>query len=185
MQAKTTNHDDKKPKKDWPHANDHTQEIAQLTKKLQETEEIAKRAQSDYLRLKLDFDGYMQRNQEAQLSAKVDALTEVARKILPVVNQFYHIIQTMPQELEGNSRADGMKLAYEKVIGDLAHLGITPIEAKIGDDVDFIAHLPLSAQDTDDQALKGKIIELVETGYIYRKNDKQQIILPAKVIVGQ
>lgn len=179
-------------KKSWKgegHSHDHdepiNEELVKITKQLQETEEIAKRAQSDYLRLKLDFDSYMQRNQEAQVSTKVDTLCEVARKILPAVNQLYHIIKTMPQELEGNSRADGMKLAYEKVISDLAHLGITPIEAKAGDDLDFMAHLPLSAQDTDDETLKGKIIELVETGYIYRKNDKQQIILPAKVIVGQ
>lgn len=160
-------------------------ELLKITKQLQETEEIAKRAQSDYLRLKLDFDSYMQRNQEAQVSGKIDALAEVARKILPAVNQLYHIIKTMPQDLEGNSRATGINLAYDKMLADLSHLGIFPLDAKAGDELDFLAHLPLSAQETDDETLKGKVVELVETGYVYRKNNKEQIILPAKVIVGQ
>ncbi len=178
----------KHTKKEWAMHQPHTEwheEFLKLTKKLQETEEIAKRAQSDYLRLKLDFDSYMQRNQEAQASAKVDALCEVARKILPAVNQLYHIVKTMPQEFLDNSRAQGVKLAYDKVTSDLAHLYIVPIHVNIGDDPDFLAHIPLSAQPTDDETLKGKVLELIDVGYKYHKNDKEQIILPAKVIVGQ
>ena len=40
------------------------QKIASLEKKLAEQEEITKRAQSDYFRLKMDMDGYIKRADE-------------------------------------------------------------------------------------------------------------------------
>ena len=97
---KAHHHDDSNHEQSTPHSTTGAQDtlteetqhlhqhIAQLTQKLQEAEEITKRAQSDYLRIKLDFDSYIQRNQQAQVTAKIDALCEVARKILPSVNHW-------------------------------------------------------------------------------------------------
>ena len=46
-------------------------EIAGLTKQLTDKEEIAKRAQSDYIRLKMDMDSYVTRTESAQKDMKV------------------------------------------------------------------------------------------------------------------
>jgi molecular chaperone GrpE (heat shock protein) len=46
-------------------------EIAGLTKQLADKEEIAKRAQSDYIRLKMDMDSYVTRTEAAQKDMKV------------------------------------------------------------------------------------------------------------------
>lgn len=46
-------------------------EIAGLTKQLSEKEEIAKRAQSDYIRLKMDMDSYVTRTEAAQKDMKI------------------------------------------------------------------------------------------------------------------
>lgn len=46
-------------------------EIAGLTKQLADKEEIAKRAQSDYIRLKMDMDSYVMRTETAQKEMKV------------------------------------------------------------------------------------------------------------------
>jgi Tfp pilus assembly protein PilN len=47
-------------------------EIAGLTRQIADKEEIAKRAQSDYIRLKMDMDGYVSRTEAAQKEMKIE-----------------------------------------------------------------------------------------------------------------
>lgn len=59
------------------------QRIQTLEKQLAESQEITKRAQSDYLRLKWDMDALIERTNLANAQLKDDTFVIVAQKVLP------------------------------------------------------------------------------------------------------
>ncbi len=158
-------------------------EIAWLTKQLSEKEEIAKRAQSDYIRLKMDMDSYVSRTESAQKEMKIQWLIEIAKKLLPSVYQLHLMTSSCPQELENNSRAQWVKLLYGKLTKELELLYIYPIETSVGSEPNLSYHAPIGNEPSEPH-LQGKIVKELQQGYIYRKDGDEKIILPATVIVG-
>ncbi|USN54984.1 MAG: nucleotide exchange factor GrpE [Candidatus Peribacteria bacterium] len=110
-QSKTSKQDDKLQER-----------IAKLEKDLAEAQEIAKRAQSDYFRFKIDMDSYMQRAEQNLEQTKVDALIQIAQKLLPAVAQLEQSVLNLPKELAENSWAAGVKLCYNKAMQELASI---------------------------------------------------------------
>jgi hypothetical protein len=49
---------------------------------------------------------------------------------------------------------------------------------------DSLVHEPVSLMPVEDKKMKWKIIQEFERGFIYKKGDKQIVINPSKVIVG-
>jgi len=158
-------------------------EIVWLTKQLTEKEEITKRAQSDYIRLKMDMDSYVIRTESAQKESKVQWLIEIARKLLPSVYQLHLMTSSCPQELENNSRAQWVKLLYGKLTKELEMLYIYPIETIIGSEPNLTYHAPIGNEPSEPE-LHWKIVKELQQWYIYRKEGDEKVILPATVIVG-
>lgn len=178
------------PKKKQPHTSDehtaleHLQEtISQLEKKVQDTEMIAKRAQSEYFHLKMDMDAYRQRTEQAQKDSVHQGLIEWAKRLLPFVSQLKTMVSSIPAELVDNNRAQGVTLLYTKVLKNLEQLSIVPIPT-IGNEPDFSLHIPMATEPVEDATQKGKIIKELEEGYVYKKDELQQVVIPAKVSVG-
>jgi molecular chaperone GrpE (heat shock protein) len=73
--------------------------IQQLEKKLKDQQEITQRAQSDYYRLKMDWDQYVTRTESMKANLKVESLISTAQKLLPAVSQLKQTVATMPDEL--------------------------------------------------------------------------------------
>ena len=63
----------------------------------------------------------------------------------------------------------------------LQNKGLVPIQTTIGDDFDLDLHEAITQVPAPTEDLKGKIIDIVETGYLL--NDK--VIRYTKVIVGK
>ena len=72
--------------------------ITKLEKKLKDQEEITQRAQSDYYRLKMDWDQYVARTESMKATLKVESLISTAQKLLPAVSQLKQTVTTMPEE---------------------------------------------------------------------------------------
>jgi len=160
------------------------QKIASLEKKLAEQEEITKRAQSDYFRLKMDMDGYIKRADEWKKSEKIDALVNMWSKVLPLITQLEQSIEHMPEAIASDAWADWLRLMHQKAMSDVFSLGIVPITTDIGMDPDLTLHMPINMQDTDDETLKWKIVQVIEWGWKYDKNWVVKIISPSKIVVG-
>lgn len=157
--------------------------IQDLEKKSHDAETIAKRAQSEYVHLKMDMDAYRERAELAQKEATHSSLIQVAKRILPFVSQLKLTIENMPEDLKDNSRAKGVVLLYTKSLKDLEQLSLYPIET-LWKEPDFTMHIPVATEPTDDDSQKGKIIKELEEGYVYNDGKQQKVVLPAKVIVG-
>jgi molecular chaperone GrpE (heat shock protein) len=86
--------------------DDATVDVKLLQKKLTEQEEITRRAQSDYLRTKLEFDEYVKRSDAAKLGFELDGLMKALGKVLPFVNQLKTTLDNLPEDLNGHARAE-------------------------------------------------------------------------------
>jgi molecular chaperone GrpE (heat shock protein) len=62
---------------------DYKQLYEETKKKLEESELITKRAQSDYFRQKMEFDGLVARREEEKKTEKLDAIISLTQKIIP------------------------------------------------------------------------------------------------------
>jgi molecular chaperone GrpE (heat shock protein) len=72
--------------------------IKDLESKLADSEQITKKAQSDYIHMKFDFDSYMRRNEEAAKTAKVDTLVDVVKKFTPFIDSLRQSLANIPEE---------------------------------------------------------------------------------------
>lgn len=160
------------------------QRIAQLEDKLAQAEQIAKKAQSDYIHIKFDFDSYMARNDEQAKTAKVDMLVDVVKKFLPFIDGLRQSLSNIPEGAQDDVLVQGVQMVYNKFLSTLDLMGIKKIES-IGQMPDILYHEAISALPVSDESQKGKIIQEFEQGFVYEKGDIKKVITPAKVVIGQ
>lgn len=152
--------------------------------KLKDAEEIAKKAQYDYIMLKSEFDSYIRRMESDSKEWKINQLVELSKKLLPIIDQLGQSVSHIPVDLEDNTWAAWVKLTYENAGKTLSGLWISQIPT-IWHEPDMELHDPLSVEPTDDESLKGKIIREFQPWYVYEKDWVKKVITAAKVIVGQ
>lgn len=158
--------------------------VAKLEKQITEKEEIMKRAQSDYMRTKIELDSYIQRTEANRQELKIQSLIDITKKLIPSINQLKIMVDTCPEELKTNKRSEWVSLLYSKLSKELESLNIFPIETVIWSDPHLNYHMPMGMEDIADEALKWKIVRELGQGYIYRKEEDEKVIVPSAVIVG-
>lgn len=161
-----------------------TESVEELQAKIKDLEEVAKKAQYDYVMLKYDFDSYQRRVEQDNKEGKSQTLIDIMKKLLPMIDQLSYSVDHMPEELKDNKWADGVKLVHDNAMKTLASLGIEKI-ATIGQEPDSELHEPLSMEPTEDENMKWKIIKEYEAGYVLKQGEGKKVIKAAKVIVGQ
>lgn len=157
--------------------------ITQLEKQLSEQQEITKKAQYDYVNLKMDFDALHRRSQEQIKNADVDSLVKVVRKFLPFFEDLRKALDNIPSEQQDTSIVQGVRLVYQKFLQALESMSIKPI-VSVGLVPDSLLHEPVSMQPVEDEAMKGKIVQELQQGFVYEKDDNKIVIVSAKVVVG-
>ena len=99
--------------------------------------------------------------------------------ILPILDDFERAINQTPEE--DKKSIEGFLLINNKLADVLKSNGLNVTETKIGDAFDAEIHEAITLIPTQDDAQKGKIIDITEKGY--QLGDK--IIRFPKVVVGQ
>lgn len=158
--------------------------IKDLESKLADSEQITKKAQSDYIHMKFDFDSYMRRNEEAAKTAKVDTLVDVVKKFTPFIDSLRQSLANIPEEHSDDVLVQWVQMVYNKFISSLEIMGIKKIES-IWETPDIELHEAVSALPVTDESQKGKIIQEFEQGFIYHKWDIKKVVTPAKVVIWQ
>ena len=158
--------------------------IKELGAQLQEKEEIARNSQIAYLNLKADFDILQRQTQQKIETADRDAVLKVVKDLLPFIENLRKSLLNLSDEAKTSPMGQGLQMMYENLLKSLEKLKVKPIEA-IGLTPDTQFHEPVSMQPTDDEKLKGKIIQEFEQGFIYESGEDKLVISPSKVIIGQ
>lgn len=99
--------------------------------------------------------------------------------ILPIVDDFERALKNMETATDV-AAVKGVELIYNKFMSVLGQNGVKVIETK-EQPLDTDYHEAIAVIPAPNEALKGKILDCVQTGYIL--NDK--VIRHAKVVVGE
>ncbi len=158
--------------------------IKELENKLADAEQITKKAQSDYIHMKFDFDSYMRRTDEQSKTMKVDTLIDVAKKFTPFIDSLRKSLENIPSEHTEDPLVQGVQMVYNKFISTLDMMGIKAIES-IWQEPNIELHEAVSAMPVTDETQKWKIIQEFEKGFVYDKGDVRKVVNTAKVVVGQ
>ncbi len=141
-------------------------------------EQLAKE-KDQYLRLFAEFDNFKKRTSRERIDFFKTANKEVVTALLPVLDDFQRAMVQI-EKSDDNGLQQGVELIYNKLNEILRTKGLKEIDVKAGDDFNTDLHEAITQIPAPTEDLKGKIVDVVETGYLL--NDV--VIRYAKVVVG-
>lgn len=155
-------------------------EEEKLAQELEKANEQIEEQKDKYLRLSAEFDNYRKRTMKEKAELILNGGERSISSILPVVDDFERALKNMETATDVVAVKEGVELIYQKFMSILGQNGVKAIEAKEKPlDTDY--HEAIAVIPAPDEALKGKILDCVQTGYTL--NDK--VIRHAKVVVGE
>ena len=152
---------------------------AEAEKKAADAEAKETERKNEFLRLMAEFDTFRRRTAEEKLELVKSASADTIKGLLPVLDDCEIALAQM-EKTEGNEAAiEGVRLIFNKLMNYLKTKGLERIEAK-GEVFDTELHEAVTLFPTPDEAQKGKVIDVAQTGYTLGG----KVIRFAKVIVG-
>lgn len=131
-----------------------------------------------YIRLVAEFDNYKKRTLKEKSELILNGSEKTISSILPILDDFERALSDKTEDPVAIK--EGFELIFKKFFKTLETLGVKKIETNDTDfDVDY--HEAIAMVPGMGDAMKGKVIDCVQTGYTL--NDK--VIRHAKVAVGQ
>jgi molecular chaperone GrpE len=131
-----------------------------------------------YLRLYSEFENFRRRTSREKLEMINSANEQVIKSLLPVLDDFERAEKAVGDA--GSELTDGFILIGSKFRKILDQFGLKPMDLSRGSDFNADYQEAISQVPTEDDKLKGKVVDVVERGYLL--NDK--VIRYAKVVVG-
>lgn len=166
--------------------NEQTEETApltqeeQLAKELEVAQATIEDQKDKYLRLSAEFDNYRKRTMKEKAELILNGGEKSISSILPVIDDFERALKMMETTDDLKAVQEGIELIYNKFMGILTQNGVKAIEAK-DQPLNTDYHEAIAMIPAPDEALKGKILDCVQTGYTLN----EKVIRHAKVVVGE
>ena len=155
-------------------------EEEKLSQELEKANQEIEEQKDKYLRLSAEFDNYRKRTMKEKAELILNGSEKSISSILPIVDDFERAIKNMETATDVAAVKEGVELIYNKFMNVLRQNGVKVIDTKeLPLDTDY--HEAIAVIPAPDEALKGKILDCVQTGYTL--NDK--VIRHAKVVVGE
>ncbi len=143
------------------------------------SEELLAEEKDRYMRLYAEFENYKKRTLKERMEFAQYANQDMMISMLGVLDDFERALKAIAQN-GTESDLQGVELIYQKFKSKLYEKGLRNIEVSVGNDFDVNLHEAITQIPAPSEDLKGKIVDVVETGYTL--NDK--VIRFAKVVTG-
>ena len=142
-------------------------------------EELLAEEKDRYIRLYAEFENYKKRTQKEKLEFFQYANQDLMISMLAVLDDFE---RAMKEISKSGNEADlkGIELIYQKLKSKLQDKGLKPIEVNAGDNFNVDLHEAITQIPAPSEELKGKIVDVVETGYMLH----DRVIRFSKVVTG-
>ena len=131
-----------------------------------------------FIRLYSEFENFRRRTAKEKLEMIQSANEQLIKTLLPVADDFERAEKSF--KAKDDKDLEGFFLIYNKFKRTLDQAGVKVMEVKTGSEFDADLHEAITQIPVEDEALKGKVVDVVENGYLL--NDK--VIRHAKVVVG-
>lgn len=125
---------------------------------------------------KKDFERYKERNKNIEVEANTKANENVAKKILPIIDNFDQAMA----HVSDMEILRGFSMIYSSLVGVLSDIGVVEIVCK-GDELNPELHNCISTEETDDENLNEHIATVYQKGYMFAES--KTVIRPATVSV--
>lgn len=135
-------------------------------------------AKDKYLRLYAEFDNYRRRSTKEKIEIIQSANEELIKLLLPVLDDFARADKAFKDRTD--RAAEGFFLIETKFKKILESSGVKIMEIAPGADFNPDIHDAITQVPTTDEKLKGKIVDVVENGYLLN----EKVIRHAKVVIG-
>lgn len=155
-------------------------EIESLQKALEEEKAKVAKEKNEYLFLMAEFDNFRKRTLKEKSEIIRNAGEGVMKGLLPIVDDFERGIEAGKSTDDPDALRQGVELIYKKLVKYLEQNGVKAIEST-GAVFNPDLHEAIAMVPTDDEEMKGRIIDTPSKGYTI--NDK--VLRHAKVAVGQ
>ncbi|WP_185882475.1 nucleotide exchange factor GrpE [Blattabacterium cuenoti] len=143
-------------------------------------QEQFKKEKDKFLRIFAEFENYKKRIQKERIELFRITNQQMMIDLIPILDDFERSIKELKKYKE-NILLKGVLLIQEKLINILNQKGLSKIQIKQGDDFNTDFHNAINQTTVLKDNLKGKIIEIVEDGYLLQ----DKVIRHAKVITGK
>ena len=135
-------------------------------------------AKDKYLRLYSEFENFRRRTAKEKLEMVQTANEQLIRSMLSVIDDFERAEKSFQNKNDTDTA--GFFLIQNKLKKVFEQYGVKPMDLKQGSEFNADVHEAITQIPAPDEKLKGKIMDVVEKGYLL--NDK--VIRYAKVVVG-
>lgn len=132
-----------------------------------------------YLRLYSEFDNFRKRTAKEKSDLFKTANQDLMGSLLPVLDDLERARKAMEEAEDVAAVKEGVELVFHKIDNTLQQKGLKPMQT-IGAAFDPDLHEAITQVPTQDENMKGKVIDEVGKGYFL--HDK--VIRFAKVIIG-
>ena len=139
-----------------------------------------KEEKNKFLRLYAEFENFKKRSRKEREDLIFLANESLLLDLLPVLDDFERAMKEI-EKSEDKGLIDGVKLIQNKFKETLNKKHLKIMKVKAGDDFDADKHEAITQIPAPDDSMKGKIIDVVETGYILG----EKVIRYPKVVVGK
>ncbi len=158
--------------------NQNTENTENLTEELSLEEQLVQQ-KDQYIRLYAEFENYKRRTQKEKLDFAQYANRNMMTSMLAILDDFERALKEISKSGDSEN-LKGIELIYNKFKNALIEKGLKSVEVKAGDDFNVDFHEAITQIPAPSDELKGKIVDVVETGY--QLHDK--VIRFAKVVIG-
>ena len=148
-------------------------------KKVAEAEKKSADSKADYLRLMAEFDTFRRRTAEEKLALVSSASADTIKGLLPILDDCEIALAALQKSQDSTAAKEGTEMIFGKLGAYLKTKGLEKIEAK-GAPFDTELHEAVTMFPAPSEDLKGKVIDVVQTGYTLGG----KVIRFAKVVVG-
>ncbi len=147
-----------------------------VEEQVEQSEEID--FQDKYMRLYAEFDNFRKRTVREKADLIGSASSDIMLQLLPLLDDFDRAEANSTDDAE--ALKEGMELIRSKFAATLHAKGLKAMDAKAGDEFDLDKHEAIANVPAPSEDLKGKIVDVVEKGYML--GDK--VLRYSKVVIG-
>ncbi|WP_346881416.1 nucleotide exchange factor GrpE [uncultured Algibacter sp.] len=140
-----------------------------------------KQEKDKFLRLFAEFENYKRRTAKERIELFSTASEGVMKTLLPVLDDFERALSHIEDDKEAEELRKGVLLIYQKLVNTLEQKGLKAVEVEKGEAFNADNHEAITQIPAPTEDLKGKIIDVVEKGYMLG----EKVIRFPKVVIGQ
>jgi molecular chaperone GrpE len=131
-----------------------------------------------YIRLYSEFENFRRRTAKEKIEMIQSANEQLIKALLPVADDFERAEKSFRDKTDKDS--EGFTLIQNKFRKVLEQYGVKVMNIERGADFNADLHEAITQIPAPDESLKGKIVDVVEKGYLLN----EKVIRYAKVVIG-